>query len=248
MGVTLSAAIIGDHEPANPHHVATEAAIRHAADARSAGVEIRWIDSVDISPESAVDLAYYDCLVIAPGSPYRSMEGILRSVRVARETGIPMLGTCGGCQHIIIEFARNVMGFRDAAHAEYDPYASNLFVTPLSCSIVGQTMPVRLLDGSVASKIYGREEVTEQYYCNFGLNPDHQEALDRAGLRIVGTDNAGEARVFAIEDHPFFLATLFLPQSRSTSGRPHPIIASLLQAATARQARARETAPLPVAP
>lgn len=248
MNVRLSAAIIGDYEPGNRHYIATEAALRHAADARSCEIEICWVHSTDLLPDGGVDLASYDCLLIAPGSPYQSMEGILRAIRTAREYGIPILGTCGGCQHIIIEFARNVMGFHDAAHAEYDPYASNLFVTPLSCSIVGQKMSVRLRHGSVASEIYGQDEVTEQYYCNFGLNPDHQAALDRAGLRVIGTDSGGEARVFAIEDHPFFLATLFLPQSRSASGSPHPIITALLKAATARQARARQEMHPSVAP
>ncbi len=87
-------------------------------------------------------VAFADVLWCAPGSPYRSLAGALAALRFGRENGIPTLGTCGGCQHIILEFARNVLGFDDAQHAEYDPYASRLFVSELTCSLAGQTMPV----------------------------------------------------------------------------------------------------------
>jgi CTP synthase (UTP-ammonia lyase) len=158
----------------------------------------------------------FDALWIAPGSPYKSLIGALNAIRYAREHDVPLLATCGGCQHVVIEYARNVLGFEDAAHAEYDPYASNLFITPLSCSLVGQTMQVEIEPGSRVEAIYGSRSAFEQYYCNFGLNPKVQQKLHDAGLRIVGRDANGEARILTLPKHRFFVATLFVPQLTST--------------------------------
>ena len=76
------------------------------------------------------------------------MERTLAAIRYAREQGVPCFGTCGGFQHMLIEYARNVLGFQDAQHAEYDPYASNLFITQLACSLAGRTMQLRFTPGS----------------------------------------------------------------------------------------------------
>jgi CTP synthase (UTP-ammonia lyase) len=135
---------------------------------------------------------------------------------------------------MIIEYARNVLGFEDAQHAEYDPYGSRLFVSELACSLVGRTMPVSLDPGSGAAALYGTTRVQEQYYCNFGLNPEHQRTLDEGGLRVVGFDDDGEARVLELPEHPFYLATLFVPQTRSTPEQPHPLVTGFLQAALER--------------
>lgn len=87
----------------------------------------------------------YDAFWCAPGSPYRSLTGALDAIRFAREERVPFIGTCGGFQHAVIEYARNVLGFADARHAEYDPYASSdLFISALSCSPFGETMRVEI--------------------------------------------------------------------------------------------------------
>lgn len=131
---------------------------------------------------------------------------------------------------MVLEYARNVLDIQDAQHAEYDPYASKLFVVPLSCSLVGKTMRVRLERGSRAAAAYGRHEVDEQYYCNFGLNPAFELDLHSAGLSIVGRDEAAEARVVELPSHPFFCATLFVPQLSSEPDFPHPLVLSFLAA------------------
>lgn len=143
---------------------------------------------------------------------------------------MPTLGTCGGCQHIILEYARNVLGFNDAQHAEYDPYASRLFISALTCSLVGQTIPVTLTPDSIARRCYRTGRVQETYYCNFGLNPDCRQALQAGGLRITGVDDDGEARVFELAGHPFYLVTLFVPQTRSNAEAPHPPVTAFLAA------------------
>ena len=77
---------------------------------------------------------------VTPGSPYKNLEKTLWAIRFARENGIPCFGTCGGFQHMVLEYARNVLGYEDAQHAEYDPYASSLFISALACSLAGRTM------------------------------------------------------------------------------------------------------------
>lgn len=108
-------------------------------------------------------------------------------------------------------------------------------VTPIACSPAGQSQPVRLVAGTRAAKLYGVPEVLEEYWCNYGVNPDYVEALASAGLRPTGFSHDGEIRIMELADHPFFVATLFLPQKRSTPGRPHPLLAAFGEAAAAYQ-------------
>jgi len=166
--------------------------------------------------------------VCAPWSPYKSLDGALRAIRFAREADVPLLGTCGGFQHVVIEYARNVLGFEDAQHAEYDPYTSELFVSELSCSLAGKRMEVRLADGSRAAQFYDGTEATEEYYCNFGLNPEHQRLLHAGGLRVVGTDQDGEARVSraarpaVLHRHPVRASTPFVAHLSTPSDHRLP--------------------------
>jgi len=224
--------VIGDFDSEFPPHLATAAALEHAAAALGVQVDVRWLSTTDLA-----ELANHDALWCAPGSPYRSLNGALRAIRFARESDLPFIGTCGGFQHTVIEYARNVLGFQDAQHAEYDPYASDLFISEFACSLVGQTMRVRLCPGSRAFDFYGQSEVSEQYYCNFGLKPEHQETLHQGGLRVAGTDQDGEARVLELPDRRFYLATLFVPQLSSQAGSPHPLITAYLRAAVDPTAR-----------
>ncbi len=233
MNQVLRIAVIGDFDEAFTPHVATNDALGHAASRLGVELDVWWLATQPLEDDlGAVESA--DALWCAPGSPYRSLLGAVAALRYGREHGVPTLGTCGGCQHMIIEYARNVLGFEDAEHAEYDPYGSQLFVTELACSLVGPTMPVSLEPGSRAALLYGKTKVREQYYCNFGLNPEHQRTLDDGGLRVTGFDDDGEARVLELLEHPFYLATLFVPQARSTPERPHPLVTGFLRAARER--------------
>jgi CTP synthase (UTP-ammonia lyase) len=218
--------IIGDFDAGNPTHAFTDAGIAHAAASMGASIATVWLPT-----DRPANYRQFQGLVCSPGSPYRSFDGALAGIRHARENRVPFLGTCGGSQHAMIEYARNVMGLADAAHAETDPYASCLFVTPLSCSLVGQTMEVTIRPGSRAASAIGATRSMEAYYCNFGLNPDWQEPLERAGLAVTGTDKDGEARIVELPGHPFFIGTLFVPQARSKPGAPHPLVLAFCRAA-----------------
>jgi CTP synthase (UTP-ammonia lyase) len=223
--------VVGEFQPHFDPHSAIAPAVEHArcAKAPRRQVALEWI-ATDVAERMGSEvLASYDGWWIAPGSPYRSMTGALKVIRYAREHDIPLLGTCGGYQHVVLEYARNVLGFSDAAHAEYDPYASDLFITALSCSLVGQTMTVNVRENTTAARFYKQRAIAEKYYCNFGLNLDHLPALTGAGLVVSGTDQDGEPRILELPDLRFFVATLFVPQTSSTAGNPHPLIVGLLR-------------------
>jgi CTP synthase (UTP-ammonia lyase) len=98
-------------------------------------------------------------------------------------------------------------------------------VTALSCSLVGTEQPVTILPGTRAAALYGVAETVEDYYCNYGVNPAYRSPLEAAGMVVSGLGGEGEIRIIELPRHPFFLATLFLPHMRSTSARPHPLIA-----------------------
>ncbi len=229
MAIPTRIGIIGDFNPENPTHRATNNGIQHAAEALGEPMETVWLPT-----EFPAEYQRFQGLFGSPGSPYRSMDGALAGIRYARENKIAFLGTCGGFQHLLIEYARNVMGLTDAAHAESDPYASCLFVNALSCSLVGQSMEVAIKPGTKAAAAFHGDRSTEAYYCNFGLNPDYQERVERAGLEITGKDQNGEARIVELGSHPFYLGTLFVPQASSRAGEPHPLIVEFCRTALSR--------------
>jgi CTP synthase (UTP-ammonia lyase) len=233
----LRIGVIGDYQPANETHTSTTAAVQHAAAQAGVAAEVTWIGTDQVG--AGAPLRPLDGVIIAPGSPYRSLDGALAAIEHARRRGLPLLGTCGGFQHVVLEYARNVVGFADAHHAEYDPYASTLFITPLSCSLAGQAMTVRLHPGTLAAAAYARPTATERYYCNFGLNPAYLPAITQAGLTVSATDADGEPRILELPSHPFFVATLFVPQTSSTPAAPHPLLTALIQAARTQSAQAR---------
>ena len=220
-------AIVGDFDPRNPTHLATNEAIQHAAQSLNESPESEWLPT---DTAEHADLSGYHGFWIAPGSPYKSLSGVLRAIRCAREEEVPLLGTCGGFQHIILEFARNVLGIADAAHAETDPYASRLVISKLACSPAGRSLPVKLAEGSLVASLYGTTSVIEGYYCNFGVNPDYVSALSSRDLQIVGSDEEGDIRVVELRNHPFFVGTLFVPQMRSRALEPHPLVCGFLAA------------------
>jgi CTP synthase (UTP-ammonia lyase) len=231
-------ALLGEYEPTFPPHVATTEALRHSGEALGVDVEGTWLSTATISDSV---FRHFDAILVTPGSPYKSMSRTLAAIRHAREYGIPCFGTCGGFQHMLLEYARNVLGFQDAEHAEYDPTASNLFISALACSLARRRMQLRFAPGSRVAAIYGTESAEEEYYCNFGVNPDKVSLLRRSALVISGSDAEGEIRVIELPDHPFFIGTLFVPQLRSTPAKPHPLVTAFVQAVVGFKARAALT-------
>lgn len=223
-------AIIGEYTPDFRPHRATNEALAHVLASGHYSLDYHWISTQGIENQFEQITAQYQGYWIAPGSPYQDMQGALRIIGHTRLKHIPTLGTCGGYQHMVIEFARNVLGLADAQHAEYNPYASQLLVKPLSCALKGQKLAVEVIDqGSQVSKILGKKVIEEEYYCDFGLNPAYQQKIHEAGFRIVGSDVHQEARILELEGHPFFIATLFVPQVNSSPEMPHPLVRAFVE-------------------
>lgn len=222
-----SIAIIGEYTPSFPPHISTSLAIRHSCSASELDIDGIWVSTEEIDQTL---FERFSGIWVAPGSPYKNMDKTLWAIRYARENGVACFGTCGGFQHMIIEYARNVLGFMDAGHAEYDPNASNLFISQLTCALSGREMELTFSPGSRVAEIYGATSATEEYYCNFGVNPNHISLFKSGSLKITGSDSEGEIRVIELLGHPFFLGTLFVPQTRSTAEQPHPLVTAFMKA------------------
>lgn len=219
-------ALLGEYTPTFQPHLSTNQAIKHSCDQLKLNIVSEWISTENIDSRL---FEHYSGIWVAPGSPYKNMEKTIWAIRYARENKIPCFGTCGGFQHIIIEYARNVLGFKDAQHAEYDPYASSLFISQLTCSLAGREMLLNFLPNSQIASIYGSLSAKEKYYCNFGVNPKHIQHLNHGTLKISGSDSEGEVRVVELPEHPFFIGTLFVPQLRSEPNSPHPLVTEFLK-------------------
>ncbi|WP_027086147.1 CTP synthase C-terminal region-related (seleno)protein [Cohnella panacarvi] len=222
-------AIIGEFDSSFKPHQVTNDAIRHSLHSMNRSVDWNWISTEEVLSDKEGILNSYSGFWIAPGSPYKRMEGALDVIRHCRMNNVPLLGTCGGYQHIVIEYARNVLFIEDAEHAEYDPYASNLVVNKLVCSLAGKALDIKVDKESRTYRIYNRIRIKEEYYCNFGLNPEYQEKLHQAGLKTVGSDDDNESRIVELSNHRFFVGTLFVPQLLSTQEQPHCLITEFLR-------------------
>jgi CTP synthase (UTP-ammonia lyase) len=190
-----------------------------------------WIGTPDVS---ASYLAGFDAIWLLPGSPYESTEGALAAVRLAREQRIPFLGTCGGFQHALIEYARDVCGLTSVENAEITPDAADHLIVALECSLMGHEEAVLVVPGTLAAKISGPGRRTERYHCGYGLNPGYLEALTNGGLRFSAFDDDGQARMAELPGHPFFLCTLFQPELQDDGAQPHPVIRAFAVAAAER--------------
>ncbi len=224
----LMVALIGDRDPRVPAHEAIPPALQAAARLLGERVDAQWVPTSSIHSEEP--LRDFDGLWCVPGSPYRSMDGALIAIRHARSAKRPFLGTCGGFQHAIVEYARNVLGWEDAEHAETAPQARRAVVTALECSLVEIAEPVRLQVGSRIARAYGAQEAFEAYRCRYGLNPGFREHLLGGPLRASAWDAAGEVRAVELDGHPFYVATLFQPERAALEGLPVPLAREFLLA------------------
>jgi CTP synthase (UTP-ammonia lyase) len=125
------------------------------------------------------------------------------------------------------------LGIKDAQHEETAPNASILFISLLACSLVGKRQIINIQPGSISHKAYAKEEVDEQFVCNYGLNPQFRNQIKNSRLQITGVDENDEVRVVELNDHPFFIATLHQPQISSHPSNPHPLIMAYVKAALA---------------
>lgn len=226
-------ALVGDRSANVTAHTRIPVIIDALLGREGIALDPYWVATPDAGQ---CDLGGFDAIWVVPGSPYASAEGAFAAARAARENGIPFLGTCGGFQHALIEYARAVCGLAGAANAEVAPDAAEQLIVPLECSLMGHEEAVMVVPGTLAAKISGPGRRTERYHCSYGLNPDYLEALTDGGLRFSGFDDGGQVRIMELPGHPFFMGTLFQPELHGDGTQPHPIIGAFATAAVERVA------------
>lgn len=222
--MTYRIAILGDFNPIHSTHHALNDSIRHIQKWFDKKIQCDWI-STDIFDCQKVFNGLYSGLWIVPGSPYRSMESVIDAIYYTRTRGIPTLGTCAGFQHMLIEFARNACGIKNADHEETSISSSNFVISKLSCSLVKQKEKITIIDKrSTLFRLIKKKQFTGKYFCNYGLNNNYVDILKQNGCSVTAVSPDGEVRAFEIKSHPFFLGTLFQPTFASSYKNPNPII------------------------
>lgn len=232
MAASLQLALVGDYRASAVAHQAIPLAIERAAARLGTEVSFRWLATDRLGDLSAVRRC--DAVWVVPGSPYQNDEKVFETIRWAREQRQPFLGSCGGFQYAVIEYARNVLGWHDARHAETDT-GGRMVIAPLSCSLVEQRGKVRFEAGSRIALAYGALESDEGYHCNFGVNPEFSDALGDNTLRITAWDDAGDVRGVELPDHPFYVATLFQSERAALQEKDSPLVIAWMQAALAQR-------------
>ena len=234
--------ILGDYDPKSPTLPAVEKSLQHVSAVLNLPVEAEWLATPSLlAPEAEKKLESFDGIWAAPGSPYKSFDGMLQGIEFARRRDWPFLGTCGGFQYALIECVRNVLGIRDADTAENNSGSKNIIIHPVACAVPGHatgahklsgTIPeIRLRPGSYLQSFYSQETVAEEFFCNFEVNPEYEWAAMEAGFPVVARGPGGEARAIESPTHRFYIATLYQPQLSSKPGKPHPLVLAFVQAA-----------------
>jgi CTP synthase (UTP-ammonia lyase) len=225
--------LVGDFDCGGLAHRAAPEALRLAAANLGRALDVAWLGTADLGRGRAAPLAGFAGLWCVPGSPYASTEGALAAIQFARESSRPFLGTCGGFQHALLEYVRNVCGQRQADHAELDPGAGMPLIARLACPLVEKAGRVVFVEGSRLRALYGSPEAEEQYHCSYGLNPAYEALLGGTPLRVSGRDPAGEVRAVELDGRPLFVATLFQPERAALRGVAHPLVRGYVAAAAA---------------
>jgi CTP synthase (UTP-ammonia lyase) len=220
--------IIGEYNQQHFTHVALNKAFTHSANFLKKRFSLEWIST---------DLSYFErefevCggILMAMGTPYRNMDNALKAIKYARENNVPLMAICGGFQHVLIEYARNVKKIAGAEHEETNPEASTLLITSLSCSLVGETENLKVTDKkSKLFKILGTENFEGKYHCNYGLNKKFEEKLFDENLVATAVNEENEIRAVELRGNKFFIATLFQHQLYSEEGNPSKLLTAFIE-------------------
>jgi CTP synthase (UTP-ammonia lyase) len=223
-------AVVGDFDSEKLAHRAIDACFTLAQAEESLPVERAWIPTQSIISGDESALRNFHGLWSAPGSPYRNTEGALWAITFARAKKVPFLGTCGGVQHALLEYARNVLGLKDADHAETNPGTAFPLLYQMQCSLVEKAQKVIMAKGTPFAKLYGADSGLEEFHCRYGLNPRFEHLFRNGPIEVVARSEEGEARAIALREHPFFIGTLFQPERRALKGALHPLVRAFFAA------------------
>lgn len=233
---TARLALVGDFNPEITAHRAINESAKRFAGTRLLALD--WIGTEKLVAGNDALLSAVDGIWCVPASPYRSMDGALRAIECARTRLIPFLGTCGGYQHALLEFARNVPGLTAADHQESLPQAAFPLLTPLACPLVEKQEFVVINELSKLQAICGgMERSLEKYHCRYGLNPAHERLVQGGALMVAARSEQGEVRGVEIREHPFYFAVAYQPERRALEGELHPLVEAFFRAAISHATR-----------
>ena len=237
-------AIVGKYVELHDAYLSIVESLHHAGIHSGANVSIRWVNSEDVE-ETGVEkaLAGIDGIIVPGGFGTRGVEGKIMAVQYARENKIPFLGICLGMHCTVIEFARNVLGLKDANTSEINENTPDpvIDIMPDQKNIdnLGGTMrlgayPCKLAENTWSRELYGDAEISERHRHRYEFNNSYREAMTKAGLVFAGTspdDRLVEIVELPKDVHPYFVSVQFHPEFKSRPNRPHPLFKGLVTAA-----------------
>ena len=235
-------AIVGKYIKLEDSYISVIESLYHAGFANDVKVDVELIDSETINKDNAKSkLEKFNGIVVPGGFGNRGIEGKIETIKYARENKVPFLGICLGMQMAVVEFARNVLKLEDANSAEFDEETKNPLIHIMEeqkgIDKKGGTMrlgayPCVIKPNTLASKVYGQEEISERHRHRFEFNNSYKEELEKAGLKVSGTSPDGSlVEIVEIEDHPYFIAGQFHPELKSRPNKPAPLFVGLVEAA-----------------
>ena len=238
----VKVAIVGKYVKLEDSYISVVESLQHAGFVNKVKVEIDMVDSETIVAENVKEkLSKYDAIVVPGGFGDRGIEGMIETIKYAREEKVPFLGICLGMQMTVVEYARNVLGLKDANSAEFSKTTENpvihIMETQKDIKKKGGTMrlgsyPCVIKNGTLALDVYGTNEIDERHRHRFEYNNEYKERLENAGLICSGVSPDGSlVEIVELKDHPYFIAGQFHPELKSRPNRPAPLFVGLIKAA-----------------
>ena len=238
-------AIVGKYVQLEDSYISVVESLQHAGFENKVKIDIEMVDSEEIVPQNVkTKLSKYDGIVVPGGFGNRGIEGMIETIKYARENNVPFLGICLGMQMSVIEYARNVLGLTDSNSAEFSNSTKNpvihIMENQKEVKKKGGTMrlgsyPCIIKENSLASKLYGNTKIDERHRHRFEYNNDYKEMLEEAGLICSGVSPDGNlVEIVEIPKHPYFIAGQFHPELKSRPNRPAPLFVGLIKAAKER--------------
>jgi CTP synthase len=238
----VEVALVGKYTQLHDAYISVVEALKHGGIPQHATVNIRWVDSELVNKENVEEtLKGVDAILVPGGFGDRGIEGMIDSIKYARENNIPFLGLCLGMQLSIVEYARNVAGLNDAHSIELNPSTNHPVIALMpdqnGVEDIGGTLRLgsyecHLDKSSKAYELYGTDVIHERHRHRYEVNNDYRAVLTEKGMLLSGLSPDGRiVEMIEIPSHPFFLATQAHPELKSRPNRPHPLFKGLVEAA-----------------